>query len=113
MMRMILGCWVALAAALMAAEDASPLAFVVPFEEGLHACQGAANPFVAAGNVALVPAGEGRGSCLRFAGHDDLADGRSRLVGDKSAYVVDGVNVPQDRGTIGFWVRCGGRRHWC
>ncbi len=112
MMRMILGCWVALAAVLVAAEEAAPLAFVAPFDESVHACQGAANPFVAAGNVALVPAGEGRGSCLRFGGHDDLPDGRSRLVGDKSAYIVDGVNVPQDRGTIGFWVRCGGRRHW-
>lgn len=100
------------ASGLVLAADVPSRVFVATFNEGLHGCQGAPNPFVAAGNVRRVEGGPGRGSCLRFDGHDDLADGRTRLVGDKSALVVDGANLPLERGTVGVWLRWAGARTW-
>ena len=90
----------------------SHLRLVCPFEHGLYACEGAANPFTASGRVKLVGAGGARGKVARFEGHDAQPDGRSRRPWEKSAMIVDGVNLPADRGTVGFWIRFSGKRHW-
>ncbi|MDP6505553.1 MAG: hypothetical protein QF886_18175, partial [Planctomycetota bacterium] len=85
----------------------------VRFDEGLHANQGAANPFSASGNVELV---EGRsGKAVRFAN-----DRPAEVPWEKSAVLFDGTNVPADKGTISFHLRSppgencwrDGKRHW-
>lgn len=76
------------------------------FEEGLHAGQGAVNPFSACGHVSLEPAGAERGSVAHFRGHE------GRATADRSAMVFDGVNLPVERGTVGMLMRCSGTRTW-
>ncbi len=72
------------------------LRMILPFEDGVHACEGAAQPFVAAGNVQLIPAEDRRGNVLRF----------RALEPDKpSALVIAGVNLPHEKGTVGAWFR--------
>jgi len=75
------------------------------FDEGLHACQGAPNPFSAAGHVTLVPAGPGRAKAAHFAGISE-----NRPVHKKSAMLFDGVNLPAGRGTVSMLVRWSGKR---
>ena len=85
---------------------------VCPFEQSVHGCEGAANPFAAAGNVELVDLGPGQGHALQLNGHDPDTTGRPRLVKDKSALVYDGANLPTVRGTVGVSVRWTGQRNW-
>ena len=87
------------------------LRLVCAFEEGLHGCQGAVNPFSASGRVKTVRAGGERGGVARFEGHDPMPAGERRPW-EKSAVVFDGKNIPADRGTVGFRIRWAGKRHW-
>jgi len=80
--------------------------FLCTFEAGPHACEGAENPFVAAGNVSLTDSGTNRGKALHLAGQE------GKRVLAKSAFIVDGRNVPANRGTIGARFRFTGKRHW-
>ncbi|MCK5801815.1 MAG: hypothetical protein KAI66_03235 [Lentisphaeria bacterium] len=70
--------------------------FVAPFEEGIHGCEGAVNPFVAGGNVDLVSGVGRRGQVLRFQG---------RKPGVPAAIIVPGTNLPVAAGTVGAWFR--------
>ncbi len=76
------------------------------FEEGLHASEGAANPFSASGYVTVEPGGAERGNVAHFRGHE------GRPVPKRSAMVFDGVNLPAERGTVGMLLRCSGKRTW-
>ena len=76
------------------------------FEEGLHSSRGAANPFAASGYVDLVKDSAARGKVARFRGHEGYA------TPEKSAMVFDGANIPVERGTVGMWLRCSGKRTW-
>ena len=100
----------ALAVPLLAADGPpalpADLKLYCAFEEGLHSCQGAANPFSAAGFVKLTPGGKGRGQAVHFRGH--MGFGTSQ----RSAMLFDGANLPVERGTVGLWLRCSGQRTW-
>lgn len=82
------------------------------FDEGLHASEGAANPFSSKGHVDVVQVGADRGGVARFEGHDNLPDGQSRSAAEKSALSFLGENIPPDRGTLSFRARFSGKRHW-
>jgi len=100
----------------VASSSAEPLPpylpFVSTFDEGVHGCEGAAIPFVAAGRIKLGDGGDARGGVAHFHGHDPLPDGRARSASQKSAMVIEGVNVPSERGTVGFWLRLSDTRSW-
>lgn len=87
--------WLAVAVA-MGGELPGHVRFALPFEDGLHAGEGAANPFVAAGNVDVVECGGARGRVLRL---------RALRPDAAAALVIDGSNVPGDSGTFGAWFR--------
>ncbi len=76
------------------------------FEEGLHASEGAANPFSASGHVTVDPADARRGGVAHFRGHE------GRSVPSRSAMVFDGASLPVERGTVGMLLRCSGKRTW-
>ena len=76
------------------------------FEEGLHSCQGAANPFSACGHVSLQPGEARRGQVAHFRGHE------GRPTSERSAMLFDGVNLLVERGTVGMLMRCSGKRTW-
>ncbi len=76
------------------------------FEEGLHASEGAVNPFSASGYVTVEPADARRGGVAHFRGHE------GRSVPKRSAMVFDGVNLLVERGTVGMLLRCSGSRTW-
>ncbi|MDO9541557.1 MAG: hypothetical protein Q7J98_04460 [Kiritimatiellia bacterium] len=90
----------------------SPSRMVFNFESGKYACEGAANPFPAAGHVSIVDTKTSQGKALRFGGQDEDAEGRARYPWDKSAMIIDGVNLPLEKGTIGLKVRWSGARNW-
>ena len=96
-------CASAVAAAPAGAALKAPFRAYFPFEKSLHSCRGAANPFMAAGNVSLRPGGAGRGKVAHFTQGAGVK---------KAAMVIDGVNLPADQGTVGLWLRCSGKRHW-
>ncbi len=85
---------------------------LMPFDDGLHGCLGAANPFAAIGHCRLVEDEHRKGKVLQMAGHDPRAGQNSRPPRDRSAVVIDGVNVPVRSGTVGFSVRLDGARQW-
>lgn len=90
----------------------SHLRLVCTFEERVHGGEGAPNPFAAAGRIKLASAGGVRGNVAHFHGHDPLPDGRARSASQKSAMLIEGVNLPTERGTVGFWLRLSGTRNW-
>ena len=92
------------------AQDLPPhLRLVCTFDQGMHACKGAVNPFAAAGNVEIVK--EGERSVAKFQGHDPTPQGERRPW-EKSAMIFDGANIPAEAGTVAFKVRWAGKRHW-
>ncbi len=95
-----------LSACAPAASLPSDVKLYCAFEEGLHASEGAANPFSASGYVTVEPGGAERGNVAHFRGHE------GRPVPKRSAMVFDGVNLPAERGTVGMLLRCSGQRTW-
>lgn len=84
---------------------------VCTFDNSLYACDGAANPFPAAGNVDVIAVDGRRGGAARFHGQEDT-NGKPLRDSEKSVMVWDGANLPSSRGTIGFDLRWSGRRNW-
>jgi len=88
-----------------------PIRLAIPFDDGFHGCEGAANPFVATGNTALVEDGARPGRVLLMEGHL-RENGRPRAAPDKSALIIDPSNLPKDKGTIGFSLQLTGHCSW-
>jgi len=102
----------AMAAGALAQGAASPVAFYCDFDGTLYGREGAANPFVACGNATFVDEGTGQGKALRFGGQDDWPDGRTRMPWEKSSLILDGVNLPEDKGVVSLKIRWAGARRW-